>query len=214
MITFSVVPSGRGLEAYQWHRGFAAQNPHILPRPWEDYKAYAEEEQVWCARTGSGDFLGLAYCAFDRGTWELGGLMVAASERKSGLGSTLVRLALGHLLFQEDPLNFDHEIIAHVHAENVDVIPLAEKVLGFRNVGTVEHEWYDTSGRNAPRRVSGYKFQFNSPSSLIMLAEWCETWDNKLFDGRATEIVFAQNQNLKVWAAAFRDMARQSGGNG
>jgi hypothetical protein len=208
MIEFSIVPPGRGREAYQWHRGFAAQNPHILPRPWEDYKSFADDEQLWCARDETGDFLGLAYYAFDRDIWELGGLMVASSERKSGLGSTLIRLVLGHLLYMENPLSLNHKVVAHIHADNAEVIPLAEKVLGFRKAASIQREWYSTSGQNVGM-VTGHEFELVKPSSLITLAEWCVRWENRLFDGREAKITFVQEaQNLKLWADAFLEMAR------
>jgi ribosomal protein S18 acetylase RimI-like enzyme len=210
MIEFSILPADRGREAYQWHRGFAAHNPHILPRPWQDYQRFADDGQVWCARDGSGDFLGLAYYAFDeKDIWELGGLMVAANQRRGGLGSTLVRLLLGHLLYMEDPLSLNHTVIVHVHAANTAVVEIVEKVLRFRRGATVEAVWYRTSELNDEETVTGYEFHLVKPSSLIALAEWCEAWNNKLPGDREAKIVFGQKaQNLRTWATAFRDMAR------
>jgi hypothetical protein len=209
MIEFSIVPPDRGREAYQWHRGFAAQNPHILSRPWSDYERFAADEQIWCARDERGDFLGLAYYAFEENTWELGGLMVTTSERLSGVGSTLVRLLLGHLLYTEDPLSKNHKVIAHVHADNKAVIALAQTVLAFQKFREVEVDWYSTAEGSAETKVRGIELQLVKPDSLVALATWCNSWKNKLSDGKEAKVTFAQKaENLHLWAAAFLDMAR------
>jgi hypothetical protein len=73
----------------------------------------------------------------------------------------------------------------------------------------VEKVWYRSSEQNAGEKVTGYEFELVNPDSLIALAEWCEAWNDKLSGGRDARIVFGQKaQNLKIWAHAFRDMAR------
>jgi ribosomal protein S18 acetylase RimI-like enzyme len=204
MIRYSLVAPDRSREAYQWHRGFAAQNRYILPRPWEEYERFAEAQQVWCALNDSEDFLGLAYAAYENWTWELGGLMVASTKRRDSLGSNLARLALGNLLFMEDPLRFDQTVLLHVHVDNTEVIPLVEKVLGFRKIREIEHQWYATPDQPA-EIAKGYEFQLVDPESLELLADWCEREEKK-----GTRISFLENsQSLTHWAEAFRDMARE-----
>src|SRR5271165_4247025 len=116
MVEFSLIDPTQGADAYQWHRGFAAGNDCIFPRSWESYKTIADSGQVWCARNERKDYLALAYFNHADGKWEVGGLMVDVRERGKGLGSTIMRLTLGHLLFEEDPLDRKEPIIAHVHA--------------------------------------------------------------------------------------------------
>jgi hypothetical protein len=204
MIEYSLVPPERCLEAYQWHRGFAAQDNHILPREWDEYETFAQARQLWCAINDRRNFLGLAYFAPDANTWELGGLMVASSERRSSLGSTLAHLILGHLLFTEDPLRFNQTVMLHVHIENIDVIPLAEKVLGFRKVGKIKRQWHSANAGRPAVTAEGFEFHLVNPDSLELLANWCD-----LEDAKGTRILFPEPwQNLKLWAAAFRDMKR------
>jgi hypothetical protein len=203
MVRFSIVPQKRGREAYQWHRGFAANNDYMLPRPWDQYKSFADEGQLWCARSDTGDFLGLAYYAFDVATWELGGLMVASGQRKNGLGSTLIRLVLGHLLYSENPISRNEIVKTYIHVDNVRVIPLAEKVLGFRKIRTVQRQWYGTMPGSPAVTATGDECHLANPESLHMLADWCDEWE----DTDAARIIFPQKrQSLTLWARAFRQM--------
>src|SRR6266581_8542145 len=138
MVEFSLIDPMKGREAYQWHRGFAASNDCIFPRSWESYERLADDGQLWSARNEKGDYLALAYFCFDDGRWEVGGLMVANQERLKGVGSTIMRLTLGHLLFVEDPLDRGESVIAHVHAENLDPRPIIEGTLKFRLTGRIK----------------------------------------------------------------------------
>jgi ribosomal protein S18 acetylase RimI-like enzyme len=204
MTEYCIVPHDRWREAYQWHLGFADQNRYILRRQWEEYERFAQAQQVWCALGDHGDFLGLAYSAYDAWSWELGGLMVAPTNRRDSLGSNLARLVLGNLLFLEDPLSCDQTVLLHVRVENTDVIPLVERVLGFRKVREIEHEWYATP-EHPGEIAKGYEFQLLDPEALELLARWCEEEEEK-----GTRISFPESwQSLKLWAEAFRDMARE-----
>jgi hypothetical protein len=209
MIEYCIVPRKRGREAYQWHRGFAAHNDFILPRPWHEYKSFADEGQLWCARTDSGDFLGLAYYAYDARAWELGGLMVASSKRSVGLGSTLARLVLGHLLYNEDPTSRGEIVMTRIHVDNAEVIPLAEKVLGFRKKpGTVQREWSGKTPESPAVIKTGYEFHLVKPDTLLMLADWCDESEDTFGEGKPARILFSQRrQTLRHWAVAFREMA-------
>src|SRR6267378_2831142 len=129
MVEFCVIDPAKGREAYQWHRGFAASNDCIFPRPWAKFESLAADGQVWCARNDAGDYLALAYFCFEEGKWEVGGLMAATQERGNGVGSIITRLALGHVLFEEDPLDRGESVIMHVHAANLDPRPIIENVL-------------------------------------------------------------------------------------
>jgi hypothetical protein len=204
MVEYSLVPPDKLRKAYEWHRNFAALDDHILPRQWDEYAKFAEARQLWCAMNDGADFLGLAYSIFDAGAWELGGLMVAPSERRSSIGSTLAHLVLGHLLFSEDPLRFNQTVMLHIHIENTEVIPLAETVLGFRRVGRIKREWHSARPGRPAVTAEGYEFHLVNPNSLELLANWCDHEDAK-----GTRILFPEPwQSLKLWAAAFRDMKR------
>jgi hypothetical protein len=204
MIEYSLVPTDRLRKAYEWHRDFAARDDHILPRQWDEYAKVAEARQLWCAMNDSTDFLGLAYSIFDSDAWELGGLMVAPTERRSGLGSTLAHVTLGHLLFSEDPLRFNKTVMLHIHIENTDVIPLARDVLGFRMVAKIKREWHSAKPGSRAVTAEGYEFHLVKPDSLLRLANWCDYEHAK-----GTRIVFSEPwQSLTLWAAAFREMAK------
>ena len=132
MVEFSVVDPAQGHEAYQWHRGFAASNDCLFPRPRAAFERMADDGQLWCARNDAGDYIGLAYSCFDTGKWEVGGLMTAIQERGKGVGSIIMRLTVGHVLFGGDPLDQGESVIAHVHADNRDPRPIIERALKFR----------------------------------------------------------------------------------
>lgn len=209
MIEFSLVDPLQGREAYQWHRGFAAGNDCIFPRRWNQYEQLAADGQLWCARNEKGDYLALAYFCFDKGSWEVGGLMVATSERGNGAGSTITRLTLGHLLFEEDPLDRGEPIITHVHIENPDPRHIIESALRFRRRGTIKVSGADFPGlrTNAAGEVVGDEFELVKPDTLTALADWCGRWKGQLKDGRDANIVLRPETSLPMWAEAFRDMA-------
>jgi hypothetical protein len=209
MVEFSIVDPDEGREAYQWHRGFAASNDCIFPRRWEDYESLAAQGQVWFARNQNGDYLALSYFCFDNGTWEVGGLMAGAQERGKGVGSIIARLTLGHLLFEEDPLDRRESVIAHVHVENGAPLPIIKNVLKFRFSRSIKVAGSDLPGlrTNKEGYVEGHEYELVKPDTLNALAEWCENWKGKLKDGRGVNIVLPPYTSLALWADAFRDMA-------
>lgn len=212
MIKFCVVDPVEGREAYQWHRGFAASNDCIFPRPWTKYEGLADEGQLWCARNDTGDYVALAYFCFDDGKWEIGGLMVAVQERGKGVGSIITRLTLGHVLFEEDPLDRGESVIAHVHAENLEPRPIIENVLKFRLSRRIKVPGSALPGlrTNAAGEVEGDEFELVMPDTLNALAQWCDTWNGRLKDGREAQILLRPGTSLSMWASAFCDMASRS----
>ena len=212
-VTFAVVHPDCGREAYQWHRGFAATDMHIYPRTWDTYERMADDGCIVCARDPRGDFLGLAYFNLDEGhslrTWEIGGLMVPGSERSSGIGTTLVCVTLGQLLFEEQPQQGSDRVVAHVHAENDAPRGLFAKRLKFAHAGTLEIPGAQLPGLEADAEgfVVGDEFEMTTPDTLVALADWCEAWKGKLRDGRAADVSLRHGIDLGVWSAAFRQMA-------
>ena len=135
--------------------------------------------------------------------------MVANQERRKGVGSIIARLTLGHVLFEEDPLDRGEPVIAHVHAENLEPRPIIENVLKFRLARKIKVPGERLPGlrTNAAGEVEGDEFELVRPDSLHALAEWCNTWNGKLSDGRKVKILLSPGTSLNKWARAFRDMA-------
>jgi len=211
MIEFCVVDPVKGREAYQWHRGFAASDDCIFPRPWAIFESLADDGRIWCARNGEGEYLGLAYFSFDNGSWEVGGLMVAAQEKAKGVGSIIARLTLGHVLFEEDPLDRGESVIMHVHVENKTPRPIIEHVLKFRYSRPIKAPGSAFPGlrTNAAGDVEGDEFKLVKPDTLDALAQWCENWNGRLKDKREAKVLLSPGTSLPLWASAFRDMARR-----
>jgi uncharacterized protein YwbE len=209
MTEFSLVDPTQGREAYQWHRGFAAGNDCIFPRTWDQYEQLAAAGQLWCARNDRGDYLGLAYFRLDEGKWEVGGLMVATQQRGNGLGSTFMRLTLGHLLFEEDPLDRHESVIAHVHAENDLPRPIIENSLKFRFSKRIKVAGTILPGlrTNADGDVEGDEFELVRPDTLVALADWCDQRNGKLKNGVDAKVLLRSETSLHMWAEAFRNMA-------
>jgi acetyltransferase (GNAT) family protein len=214
MITFATVPSEESRDAYQWHRGFAASDDSLFPRSRQAFETIVIEGNAWSARKDNGDYLALAYAHFDQDgpTWELGGLMVAQSQRGVGLGSALMRLALGHLLFEENPLEQGHQIVAHVLKANPAPRPIIEHSLRFRLDHDVEIPAHVLPGlrANAAGVIEGDEFHFVYPDSLIALIQWLNSWTGELKNKERAEIIFRQNVSLSDWLTAFRDMASKT----
>lgn len=207
-VQVGIVDPSDGREVFQWHRGFAASNDRIFPRPWEEYERLAEEGRLFYARDQAGEYLALAYFRLEDSAWEIGGLMVDTREQRKGLGSVVTRLTLGHVLFEEDPLDRGERVIAHVHAENNEPRALIE-ALKFRKSGLIRVPAAMLPGlkANAAGEVEGDEFELVVPDTLLGMAEWCDTWSGRLRDHREVRIAFRQGISLAMWAQAFRHRA-------
>lgn len=208
-VIFSPLTPSDGRGAYQWHRGYAASNDHLFPRSWAAYERMASDGQIWCAKDVNGDFLALAYSNHDHDAYEIGGLMVAVQETAKGIGSTITRLTLGHLLFEENPLENGQRVIAHIHALNNEPRALFEQVLKFKRTDHIVVPGSELPGlkTNAEGNVEGDELTLLNPDTLLDLAGWCRRWPSKLKDGRTAEIHFREGISLQVWADAFEEMA-------
>ena len=134
--------------------------------------------------------------------------MVGTPHRGNGLGGTLMRLALGHLLFEENPLELGESVISHVHAENNDPRGIMS-ALKFRLSHRIRVPGSSLPGlrTNAAGYVEGDEFELVKPDTLNALADWCGRWKGQLKDGRDANIVLRPETSLPMWAEAFRDMA-------
>jgi RimJ/RimL family protein N-acetyltransferase len=209
-ITFALVDPAYGLQAYNWHRGFAAANPYLLPRPRAAYQQLAKEGRIWCARNTDDDFVGLSYFSLDGKAWEIGGVMVNHTERGKGIGTTLAHLTLAHVLFAEDPLANSERVIAHVHKQNPEPRPIFEGALKFRLAKTIKEPAARLPGlkANAEGFVEGDEFRLHKPDTLIALARWCKAWTGTLGKGETGTIELMPNISLSEMADAFEEMAR------
>ena len=209
---YSAVAPEIAIRAYEWHRGFAASNIFILPRSEGQYLSIVEEGQAWCL-CDEGNFLGLAYCVPSmhngKREWELGGLTLATSMKGNKAGSTLMRLALGDVLFQNDPFKRHERVITHCLKDNPDPQKLFQS-LKFTHVGTVPvpaELARGLSSNDADGVVRGLEFELIEPAALEALASWCEGWKGALADGTPVTILLRPETSLQDWAFAFRDMA-------
>lgn len=139
--------------------------------------------------------------------------MVAMTERGKRLGSVLMRLTLGHLLFEENPLAQGHKIIAHVLKSNPNPRGIIKDDLKFNFETDVEISASKLPGlrANAAGFIEGDEFHFVVPDGLTALAGWLESWDEKLNNGERVEVILRPYVSLKKWAAAFRSMAEEHG---
>ena len=115
-------------------------------------------------------------------------------------------------MFEEDPLDRGETVIAHVHAANPEPRPIIENVLRFRLSRRIKVPGSDLPGlrTNAAGEVEGDEFELVEPDTLDALAQWCETWNDRLKDGRDAQISLRPGTSLSMWASAFRDMASRS----
>jgi len=205
-LTFEIVDPSRGLEAFNW---FAAANNHLFPRTWDQYSTLAEQGRIICARENNGNFVGLSYFNLEHDEWEIGGVMVSRNYLGLGIGSILMRLTLGHILFEENPLDAGETIIAHVHSENNDPRKIIEAVLNFRHRKIVEIDGSRLPGLKTDKdgKIRGDKFEITIPDSLNMLAKWCSEWKGVLKNKKTANIVLREGITLQLWATAFSEMA-------
>lgn len=201
---------------FQWHRGFAAANYMLFPRSREQYERLVDDGRIFYA-IEDGYYVGLCYYNWDDSEehnkfWEVGGLMVDTRARGKGIGSALVRVTLASLLFNEDPLARHENIISHVHSRNPDPRRVAEEQLGFTHRGPiyVPKELVPGLPAEDDGRVHGDLYGFAYPSTLEMLASWCEGWNGKLREGTPNEtpaeIQLFDGVTVELWGQAFRAM--------
>ena len=212
MITFRRVPIENRYEAYQWHRDFASGSEHLFPRLRSEFSELVISGAVWCAVNASNDYCAMATYAEDGNAWEIGGLMVSDSERMRGIGSIIMRLALGTVLTELDPLNSGERVITHVHAENDKPRTLIEHGLKFVHSAPVRIHGSKLPGLkvDAEGYVNGDEFELAVPESLEALADWCEGWVGKLKDGTQAVIALPNGQTLEGWASDFREMIAEN----
>lgn len=210
MILFSALDADDCTGAYHWHRGFAGANDALFPRNQDDFELMVMNGGVWAAKSPAGDFLALAYSTFDEAKTEceIGGLMVAAQERTRGLGGTIMRLALGHSLVEENLLELPNaRIIAHVLKGNDDPRRLIIDGLKFRYASSVRIPATELPGlRSDDGFVHGDEYELSKPESIEALAEWARSWTGHL-KGNAAHVELRSGVTLKDWAAALDDLA-------
>jgi hypothetical protein len=218
VITFSLIDPEEWREAYAWHREFVSTNDLVFPRTMEEYERLAADGQIWCARDDGKKFLGLAYFKLGMSecrklpAWEIGGLMVHESARKRGVGSAVVCLTLGHVLFEHDPMMREQLVVAHVHAENKPgPRPIFQNLLQFAHECDVKIPEKLLPGLRAKDGfVVGDEFILSKPATLKSLATWCRAWSGKLKDGEPTKIEIREGVSLELWAQAFTEMASRA----
>jgi GNAT superfamily N-acetyltransferase len=211
MILFSALEADDCLAAYQWHRGFSAANDALFPRDQDDFESLVMEGSVWAAKSPSGDYLALAYSTYNEHTreCEIGGLMVAQQERSKGLGGTIMRLALGHALVEENLLDVGARVVAHVLEGNDDPRRLITDGLKFHHAKSVKIPEDELPGLRAREGfVHGDEFELTKPDSIVSLAEWARSWTGDLH-GHATHVELRSGVQMHDWAEALEDLARR-----
>jgi GNAT superfamily N-acetyltransferase len=213
MILFSAVDYEECTAAYQWHRGFSGANDALFPRHHDDFQLMVLQGSVWAARDVGGDFLALAYASYDEQAkiCEVGVLMVAAQARKKGLGSTIMRLTLAHMLLEEHLLEIPGaKIIAHVLRSNEEPRAIIEGALRFHMRKAVSYDASDLPGLRVEEdgRVHGDEFEITIPDTLQALAEWASNWTATLDEG-TVDVELRTGIHMSDWAAALTQLAEQ-----
>ncbi len=207
-VIFSLVQDDGLREAYGWHKGYAAANHHILAKTWPQYESIVASGHMWIAKDGKGEIHAMAYAVLDGETWEIGGLMVAVQEGRRGIGTAIIFITLGHLLFEENPLADRKRVIAHAHAQNEKPLKLIEELLRFEKTQDVKIPKDMLPGLLADPDgfIRGSEFSLRIPDTLKALAEWSSTWKGCLNDGTRASVDLRDGITFDMWAEAFLSM--------
>ncbi|HYG48769.1 MAG TPA: GNAT family N-acetyltransferase [Allosphingosinicella sp.] len=214
MIRLALVRPDEADEAFEWHLAFAARHRAIYPRKEPQFRQFVDEGWVWAARIETNEIVGMAYAVLDGPDWELGGLMVREDYRKNrGLGSLLMRVALGHMLFEQDPLHAapPTNVITHVLHGNDDPRTIIERRLGFAHRHPVSIHGSILEGLPTCDHgfVHGDEYILEFPRALPLLEEWATNWTGTLRDGEPAQIKFRRGVNLPAWREAFAEWAKE-----
>jgi GNAT superfamily N-acetyltransferase len=220
VVIFSRVRAGEASAAYEWFEQFAQRSDAIYFRDANWFKAIAEEGAVWWAKSEEGAIFGLVYTYFDQSerAWELGGLMVPPEASGMGIGSTLMRIALAHTLFENDPLEAGRgiRVVTHVRKGNDDPRGIIEK-MHFHRTREIREPAERLPGLKAEADgfVYGDEFELELPAGLRSLGDWAYRWRGELKDGSGATIVIRRDGvDTMTWGRALREMASRIDGGG
>jgi ribosomal protein S18 acetylase RimI-like enzyme len=214
---FFQIPSTLAKQAFAFHQSISSSNEHIWPRTQEQVEQFSKDGELFGVRRAStGEFVGLCYATLDGNEWELGGLTVEESTRRSGLGEALVRFALACTIAYQRPWAYAQELVAHVHEANDKPRNLLKRV-GFEHVGKVElpgDKAPASMKRNAEGKVVGDIFRFPR-NGVAELSSWfAKDFKGTLADGTTEAIFEVRPGGLDSIIEALREAAedlRQKG---
>jgi hypothetical protein len=136
--------------------------------------------------------VGLCYAVLntEETEFEIGGLVVASTAQKLGLGTILTRFAVMHVIANERPWHYKRTIIAHIHeSNNAPRNVFARNWFTYLGKETVPEEIAPPSmKRNAEGKLVGDKFLLPR-SAVPELSKWLnEEFNGTLRDGTAIVI--------------------------
>jgi GNAT superfamily N-acetyltransferase len=187
---FFQIPSVQAPLAFGFHKEVSANNEHIWPRTEDEIQKYSEEGELFgIIKSSSGEFVGLCYAHYseEERAWEIGGLTVIPELRQLGLGSFIVRYALGRTIAAQDPWKYGDRIIAHVHSDNQSPRNLLTtiKFVHRGKVNVPADKAPASMKRNPDGTITGDLFEFEL-GSVPSLSEWFDKeFNGLLLDGKA-----------------------------
>lgn len=211
MILFSALEHEDCSAAYNWHRGFAGANDSLFPRPHEEFQELVMNGCVWAARETNGDFVALAYAAYNETNkeCELGGLMVSVQARGKGIGAIIMFLALIHAIVEEDLLNVpDVRIISHVLKSNNEPRKIIVDRLKFSLAKEVEIPAEALPGlkADADGLIRGDEFELTIPDTLIALRDWVSSWHGGISQDGFAVINLRSGVEMSDWLRVLEDL--------
>jgi ribosomal protein S18 acetylase RimI-like enzyme len=190
---FFKVPSTAAARAFTFFKSVQSTDSHLFPRTDEELYRFATEGALFgIKRSDSDEFVGLCYAVFNENDaeFEIGGLIVAPTAKKLGLGTILTRFAVAHVIANERPWHYKREIISHIHESNDAPRSIfARSWFTFLGKEIVPEEHAPPSmKRNADGQLVGDKFLFPR-SSVPALSKWLdEEFNGTLRDGSVIAI--------------------------
>jgi hypothetical protein len=134
--------------------------------------------------------------------------MVAEEARSKGLGGTIMRLTLAHMLLEENLLAIaGARVVAHVVEGNLRPLGIIKDALRFRYAGSVKIPADELPGlRSRDGFVYGDEFELQFPETVLALAQWAEAWNGHL-NGSTAHVELRNGVSMTDWAAALRAIA-------
>lgn len=185
----------------------------IFPRSQDEYAQLIEDDNLWCVRQPDNCLVGMGYYFRDElGSWEIGGLYIAESCRRSGIGQHLFWIMLAHLVYTQITNTLEQRILVRIHSKNYE-FEEALTSFGFAKLDEI----VELDSTSLPEMMSdedglvrGFQYELMPEQGLASLIACIDSWQSNRPTG--WEINMPPNASTDLWRQVVADLLQQARG--